>query len=112
MRWRVSEVIRRMADGISKAGDSIAHLIRLGTMGYDALSERRTRARLIDLLAVLIQLNADTVSWLVGAPGFVRLPPMSQPLGLRSIWISNQPCLAVRHGRIPQRVLRCSACHF
>ena len=36
--------------------------------------------------------DCNTVSWLVRAPGFVRLPPMSQPLGLRSIWISNQPC--------------------
>jgi hypothetical protein len=36
--------------------------------------------------------DCNTVSWLARAPGFVRLPPMSQPLGLRSIWISNQPC--------------------
>jgi hypothetical protein len=26
------------------------------------------------------------------APGFVPLPPMSQPLGLRCIWVLNQLC--------------------
>jgi hypothetical protein len=46
------------AEAIGKLGDSIAHLTSLGTRGWDVLSARRTRARLKDISARLVIVNA------------------------------------------------------
>jgi hypothetical protein len=49
------------ADAIGKLGDSIAHLAALGAKGWDAVSARRTRDRLIDISARLSVLSRAQV---------------------------------------------------
>jgi hypothetical protein len=45
------------ADAVGKLGDSIAHLISLGNQGFNAVQAERTRERLKDIDARLVQLN-------------------------------------------------------
>jgi hypothetical protein len=45
------------ADAVGKLGDSIAHLISLGNQGFNAVQAGRTRERLKDIDARLVQLN-------------------------------------------------------
>jgi len=45
----VSEVLKIAAEAMSKVGDSLAHLTRIGVQGYDALAARRAHSQLSGL---------------------------------------------------------------
>jgi hypothetical protein len=71
----LADVIGSSADAISKLGDSIAHISSLSMAGYDEMSARRTRQRLIDIEAKLVNVhrvaNAAVMS---GIEGYIRMP--------------------------------------
>ncbi len=45
----LADAFGKVAESIGKLGDSFAHLVRLGTQGYDAIAARRAYNELIDL---------------------------------------------------------------
>lgn len=46
---QLGDLLARSADALSKFGDSIAHLVTLGTQGYDAVAARQARNQLIEM---------------------------------------------------------------
>lgn len=53
----LSSLLATAADSIAKFGDSIAHVVSLGTQAYDEVSARRVRARLKDINARLVNVH-------------------------------------------------------
>ena len=68
---RLGSVLKDAADAISRMGDSIAHLVRLGAQGWDAASARRTRSRLIELRKQLISYRRSQAAVALSLDGYV-----------------------------------------
>jgi hypothetical protein len=46
---QLGDLLAKSADALSKFGDSIAHLVTLGTQGYDAVAARQARNQLVEM---------------------------------------------------------------
>jgi hypothetical protein len=86
----IAELLNAATHSIAKLGDSIAHIVSLGTKGYDAASARHIRARLKDISARLVYLyrlpNASIFSGLEGYIEQARKTGNKKDLALRVRW--------------------------
>ena len=68
----LSDLLATAADSIAKFGDSIAHIVSLGTRAYDEVSARRVRVRVKDISARLVNVHrVSNASIYSGIEGYI-----------------------------------------
>ena len=68
----LSDLLATAADSIAKFGDSIAHIVSLGTQAYDEVSARRVRVRVKDISARLVNVHrVSNASIYSGIEGYI-----------------------------------------